>query len=138
MPECVAGIASSAGCPERAVPGEVNCCKHLFPCDGSWRLGCPAVGFQITAEGTAFVGNVRLSEVPHFDAVISEWGMTPSCRTGAGERVHPQGDGMSPEVTVSGLGSGRRWVPLFRCELGHPAAKGFQGSPFDASERVTA
>ena len=61
--------------PDRAVPGEVNCCKHLFPCDDSWRLGHPAAGFLIVAEERHLSANVRLSDVPHFDAFISEYGM---------------------------------------------------------------
>jgi hypothetical protein len=94
-PEGADTLACAYGCPDRAVPGEVNRCKHLVPCDDSWWSGHPAIGFQIATEDTAFIDNVRPLQVSHFDSAISNWGMPPRCRTGAGERVHSQGEGMS-------------------------------------------
>lgn len=41
----------------------------------------PVVGCQIVTEGTAQFGNVchPAFAMPHFDVVISKWGMPPMC-----------------------------------------------------------
>jgi hypothetical protein len=42
------------------------------PCDDSWRLGYPAVGFQIVAEGTALLSAQSPVSTPHTVGVMTE------------------------------------------------------------------
>ena len=116
---------AARGCPDRADPGRVNCCKHLIAREDSWRPR----GWSSSA---AWGRRGR----PTFGGVRSKWGIPPRCRSGAPlvplpsgvtcQRRTPQLEGADQLFAVVGLDKERGQRTLLR-----PSGPGPVGSAGD-------